>query len=201
LKIKSLHILFIVIITFFAINQQAKAETITIDFEGLNDSTAVSNQYFALGVNFSSATVLTVGIGLNEFEFPPNSGVNVVFDDGGPISLSFITPVLSFGGYFTYLIPITIDAYDSGSSLIGSISSLFFSNLALSGDPGSSPNEFLQIAYTGGISSINIVGDPDFGGSFTMDDVTFNAVPEPSTILLVSAGIVALAITRRRFIL
>ena len=133
MKIKSLHILFIVIITFFAINQQAKAETITIDFEGLNDSIAVSNQYFALGVNFSGATVLRAGIGLNELEFPPYSGENVVFDDGGPISILFLNPVTDFSAFFTYSTSLVVAGYDMGNNFIGSAVSIFSSNLACPG--------------------------------------------------------------------
>src|ERR1035441_4544505 len=159
-----------------------KAATITIDFEGFPDSTSLTTQY--LGLTFQNATILTSGISLNEFEFPPHSGSNVVFDDGGPISISFSSPILSFSGFFTYAEPLVLAAFDAGSSQVGSAVSAFSSNLALSGDTGSSPNEFLQVSFAGGISSVTISGDPA-GGSFTMDDATYNStVPEPSSIFL-----------------
>src|ERR1700722_13497991 len=77
------------------------AKATLIDFEGLPDSTVVTNQY--AGLLFSNAVILTAGFSLNEFEFPPHSGVNVLSDNGGPISITFDGPVLSFSGFFTYV--------------------------------------------------------------------------------------------------
>jgi hypothetical protein len=137
---------------------QARASTTFVDFDGLPDSTILTNQYD--GLNFTNAIILTAGISLNEFEFPPHSGVNVASDNGGPISISFDGPILSFNGYFTYEEPLTLDAYDSSSDLVDSAASDFSSNDALFGDPGSSPNEFLQVSFANGISSVTITGDP-----------------------------------------
>jgi hypothetical protein len=142
-----------------------------IDFETfpdgtpILDSTPITTQF--PGLTFTNATVITAGISLNEFEFPPHSGTNVVFDDGGPISLSFATPVSSFGGYFTYLEPLTLVGFDTTSTQVASATSAFSSNAALFGDPGSSPNEFLSVAFTGGISSVTITADPLGGKSGT----------------------------------
>jgi hypothetical protein len=63
--------------------------------------------------------------------------------------------------------------------------------LALSGDPGSSPNEFLSVSFASSISSVTITGDPA-GGSFVMDDATLatadtESVPEPTTFSLIAA--------------
>ena len=91
------------------IQPQARADT--IDFEGLADSTILTNQY--PGITFTNAIILTAGISLNEFEFPPHSGVNVASDNNGPITIVFSSPVLSFSGYFTYVEPLTLDAFDS----------------------------------------------------------------------------------------
>src|SRR5579859_4683074 len=85
-----------------------------INFEGLADGTILANQY--PGLAFSNAIILTAGISLNEFEFPPHSGVNVASDNGGPITIEFSTPVVSFGGYFTYLEPLTLDAFDASDT-------------------------------------------------------------------------------------
>src|SRR5207244_4503963 len=70
------------------------ADPIVIDFEGLQDGTILSNQYS--GVTFSNAIILTAGISLNEFEFPPLSGTNVA----SGISRVIITGDTS-GGSFT----------------------------------------------------------------------------------------------------
>lgn len=164
-------------------------QAVVINFDGLSDLEPVTNQF--AGATFTNTITLTAGISLNEFEFPPLSDFNVASDDGEPISIAFSVPVLSFGGFFTYLVPLTIDAFDAGNNPVGQALSAFNSNLALSGDPGSSPNEFLGVAFLGGIASVVITGDP-FGGSFTMDDVSFEsqvAVPEPtSAFLLLTAG-------------
>lgn len=173
----------------------------TIDFEGLADSTPIGITYSGLGVTFTNATAITAGISLNEFEFPPFSGINVAFDDGGPITISFASPQDMVGAYFTYTQQLTFQAFDSMSSSLGMVTSAFNNNLALSGDPGSSPNEFLSLSVPGSISSVVVTGDPA-GGSFTMDDVTFsgpsvNSVPEPASGLLVLGG-VALSVLAKR---
>ena len=174
----------------------------TIDFEAFTDGDVITNQ--VTEVTFANAMVLTAGVSLNEFEFPPRSGTNVVFDDGGPMSITFTSPLASFGGYFTYLAPLTLEAFSPANVLLGSVTSAFSANLALSGDPGSSTNEFLQLAFASGIGSVTITGDPA-GGSFVLDDATITAlqsgpepepVPEPGTLTLLAVGTVAFA--RRR---
>jgi len=166
---------------------------LTIDFDALADLDAVTNQF--PDILFSNATILTAGISLNEFEFPPKSGSNVVFDDGGPMTLSFLTPVLGVSGFFTYLSPLTLSAFDSGGNLLASLSSAFANNMALSGDGGSSPNELLGFSGLGPIGSLTIAGDAS-GGSFVADNITFTpattAVPEPGTVMLVGSGLLAL---------
>lgn len=168
---------------------QVFSSTITVGFEGFADGTVITTQYS--GLIFSNATIATAGISLNEFEFPPHSGMNVVFDDGGPITIDFATPVLSFGGYFTYSVPLTVDAFNVTSSVVASATSAFSNNEALSGDPGSSPNEFLQVSFASGISDVTITGSLT-GGSFVLDDATIttsvSTVPESSTLILAVIG-------------
>ena len=137
----------------------ANAAPITIDFESFFDGDAVTNQIS--GVTFSNATVLSAGISLNELDFPPHSGSNVIVDDGGSISILFDAPVVSVVGFFTYTIDVLMRAFDSGGNVVASANSLFESNLAEIGDPGSSPNELISLAFAGGISRIAIEGDPD----------------------------------------
>lgn len=176
-----------------------------IDFEGLPDSTILTDQY--PGLTFSNAIILTAGISLNEFEFPPHSGTNVVSDNGGPMTIMFSSPILSFGGYFTSLEPLAVTAFDRSNTILDSSTSQFSNNLAClegppcSGDLGSSPNEFIQVTSALGISSVTIEGDPA-GGSFTLDDATITplpnaAVPEPSSILSFLTGMAVLAAFRR----
>lgn len=176
------------------------AQATVIDFEGLLDSEIVTSQY--AGVTFQNTLALTAGLSLNEFEFPPASGMNVVFDDGGPIIINFLTPVTSVGGFFTYLTGLNFLAFDNAGVQVGAASSAFNANLGLSGDSGSTPNEFLELTSIGGIASARITGDPA-GGSFTLDDLTFrqaavNPVSEPASFALVALGLGALALRRRR---
>ncbi|MCC6396714.1 MAG: PEP-CTERM sorting domain-containing protein [Bacteroidetes bacterium] len=167
-----------------------------LDFEGLSDLESVTIQF--PGLTFSNTITLTAGISVNEFDFPPRSGVNVASDDSGAIEILFSTPILSFSGYFTYLVPLSLQAFGLNDAMVASTPSLFSANDGYSGEPGSSPNEFLQVAYAGGISRVVIIGD-SFGGSFTMDDVEYSAVPEPSTgLLLVSALSALTCLSRRR---
>jgi PEP-CTERM motif-containing protein len=169
---------------------RADGITFTLNFESFSDSTPLTTQYSSLGITFSEATVITAGVSLNELDFPPHSGANVAFDDGGPIILAFSQSASFVGAYFTHLEPLTISAFDAGGGLLSTATSTFSANDVSSGNP---PNEFLSVNAPG-IADVTIAGAPA-GGSFTMDDLTF-AVPEPTTLLLLGAGISTLAMFR-----
>lgn len=174
----------------------SKASPIT--FEGLTDGTAVTNQFSNL--LFLNATIATAGTSLNEFEFPPHSGSNVVFDSGGPMSISFLVPVTSVSGFLTYGTQLTITAFDASNNVLGTLTSAFNNNEALSGDAGSHSNEFFSFSVVSGISRITISGDP-LGGSFTLDDLTFNTaapMPEPASLFLLLGAFGGLSIFRLR---
>ena len=171
--------------------------TSTLDFEGFPDSTIFTNQY--PGLTFSNTMVLTAGITLNEFEFPPRSGTNVVSDHGGPMAITFNTPVASFSGFFTHGVQLTMIAFDSLNHQIASVNSHFSNNEALSGNSGSSPNE-LMVSSGGGITRVTIAGDPT-GTSFTLDDATIstsftpNPTPLPPTLILTLSGLALAGLT------
>jgi hypothetical protein len=192
--LSSLPILTVVLLY---LQPQARAGTVFIDFESLNDSDLVTNQF--PGLTFSNTIVLSAGISLNEFEFPPHSGTNAVSDNGGPISIAFAIPILSFSGYFTYMEPLTLVGFDDLNNQVASAMSTVSSNDALLGDPGSSPNEFLQISAARGFSTVTITGDP-LGGSFVMDDIAYTgaSVPEPRSTFLFLSGAVTLFPLRRK---
>jgi len=159
----------------------------TLDFESLADFEPVTTQFPSL--TFTNATVLTAGISLNEFEFPPHSGAKVVFDDSGAIEIVFASPVTRVGGFFTYSVPLTLTAFNASGEVIGTARSAFTSNLALSGAAGSRPNEFIEVVVAEGtISHVEIEGDP-FGASFTLDDLTFiDTTPPDCKLTRVIAG-------------
>ena len=163
-----------------------------ITFEAFADGDALTNQI--AGLTFANTNVLSAGVSLNETEYPPHSGSNVVVDAGGAITVAFATPVAAVSGFFTYGVPLLFSAFDSTNNLIGTAASSFNANTALSGDAGSSPNEFLELLSPLGIASIVILGDPA-GQSFTLDDLTVTPfpdttpVPEPSTLVLLGFGV------------
>ena len=128
-----------------------------INFDGLADGTSVTTQYQAQGVIFTQATAVTAGLSLNELDFPPHSRRNVVFDDGGVISGVFTSPVVSFGGYFTYTTPFTISGFNQFGNQVASSMSLFANNTA---SFGHTLNEFLKVNYAGGIRSFILTGSP-----------------------------------------
>jgi hypothetical protein len=159
--------------------------SVVLDFEGLADGTPVDSTYASQGAIFTNATAISAGLSLNELDFPPHSGQNVAIDSGGPITISFSSPIDYFSAYFTYVTPLQLIALDSSNNQVDVSSSLFAENPVFSGNP---PNEFIQLSYSAGFDSVTITGDPA-GNSFVMDDVTFEAgtqvvgaVPEPSAL-------------------
>ena len=168
-----------------------QAQAAVIGFEGLTDSTSVTNQYAGLGVSFLNATVLQAGVSLNETEFPPASGVNVVFDDGGAITILFAQPVSQVAAFLTYSVAVTLTGFDVLDNPFGFVSSAFAENFASSGN---SPNEKLELFFSSGITRITILGSST-GGSFVLDDLTFagGLMPEPQSLLLAAFALVAAA--------
>lgn len=178
-----------------------------ITFEGMADMTSISNQLSPIDI--SNGVVFAAGVSLNELEFPPRSGTNVLVDLNGPIRLtpqSAQESFSSFAAYFTYMGALTVAGYDAANNLLGSVNSLFASNLAYSGDTGSSANELIQLSFNPGVQKIIITGSA-LGGSFAMDDleialndvvVVTPSIPEPSTTVLFILGFSLLLIYRQR---
>lgn len=164
------------------------SESAIINFEGLSDGDIVTTQYNS--VLFTNTVNLTSGISLNELDFPPFSGINVVSDNGGFMSLQFSSPVTNFSGYFTYSHALTLDGYDASDNQVVTSASLFSNNTATSGSIGSNPNEFISLAYLSGISKITITGDLS-GSSFALDDIDYSStsVPIPESVFLFVFGL------------
>lgn len=186
------------VILVFLVGATAWADPITLNFDSLKDSVKVTTQF--AGLTFSNATTLTAGVTLNEFEYPPKSGSNALVNDAGAMTITFTLPVTSIEGYFTYDSRLTLTAFDANGNQIGSLSSQFLSNLALSGAAGSKPNELLSFSAAGGIARIVI----STSGSFALDDFRYNTttaapVPEPATVsLLASGGLLLLGLRKKR---
>jgi hypothetical protein len=168
----------------------------TLDFEGVADSQSVDDFYS--GVTFTNAVAHIAGISLNDAELPPVSGVTVAINENGPISIVWLSAVTDFSGFFTYTAPLTLEFFLSGVSE-GISEGAFSDNLALSGDPGSSPNERLT-------SPAGIIFDSVFlssAGSYGLDDISFTqssgAVPEPSETLPAALVVGCVFLGLRRF--
>jgi hypothetical protein len=145
------------------------AQDAPFGFESFADSTILTNQY--AGTAFSNAIVLSAGITLNQLEFPPHAGSNVAGDNGGPITITFVSPPRSFSGYFTYNVTLTMQALDASNNVLTSVTSQFSHNQAISGAAGSQPNELVTVSSAAGISKIVIAGSAQ-GSSFTVDDAS-----------------------------
>lgn len=151
-----------------------------LNFDAFPDGTTLTTTQYP-GLTFSNTIVLTAGVSLNEFEFPPHSGNGVASDNAGPVRIRFVTPVSSFGAYFTYNKKLTLTASDLQGNVVATVPSGFSNNSAClggppcSGEPGSTSNEFLQVTFKTGISSLTIVGDPA-GGSFVLDDASYSSI-------------------------
>src|SRR5690349_14586180 len=122
-----------------------------ITFEGYADQTVFTNQF--PGVDFNGATVMQLGGSLNP-AFPPHSGINVVYNPVGPMSIQFANPVAYFEGFFTYNQPLLIEAFDAGNNLLDTYNSVCSANYIGAGT-GCDPNE-LGIVTAAGIDHIAI---------------------------------------------
>ncbi len=72
----------------------APARAATIDFESFSDGDGLNTQIS--GLLFTDFTVLTAGVSLNEFDYPPVSGSNVAAGLNGNSSISFTNGISSF---------------------------------------------------------------------------------------------------------
>lgn len=136
------------------------AGQIVYGFDTFDDGTSLTTQY--AGATFTQTSVYKAGFSLNDVGFPPRTGDGVAFDDGGPISIGFATPVFSAGGYFTYTHGLTVEFFDSSDNLLATRLGMCFTNAGAEiGDLGSSLNEFLQfVSPTGNISRVTMTSVP-----------------------------------------
>src|SRR5579883_832757 len=156
----------------------------TLDFEGFADGTTLTVQY--PGLTFANAVIATSGGTLNAAQFPPHSGVNVVTDAGGPMSITFATPVQIVSGYFTHTTTLNLSGFNAQGQLVATATSASSNNGSMTGN-GATPNEYIQLTSASGISRVTITGD--LGGfSFTLDDLTY-ATGSPTGGLTTTAAV------------
>jgi hypothetical protein len=158
-----------------------------IDFESFTDSSPLTNE--VSGFTFSGGTVLTAGVSLNEFDYPPSSGENVLAAFLGSLTVSADTPFDQFSASFTFEEVLNFSGFDDLGNLLFSFDSPVASNLG-------SHTVIGHIAS--GITSLVVASQS--GTPFTMDDLDISAasIPEPGTLGLLTLGGLAAARVRRR---
>ncbi len=174
------------------------AQALTLDFEDLPEGTPVTDQYGSLGLAFEHAITLTAGVNLDDYDYPPHSGSNVLSDNGAPITLTFSTPAAFFSFYTTYGVPLTVTFFDTDGALLEELFSASSSNGLVSGDPGSQPNELITYTDDSGIGAVVMTGAA-LGQSFVLDDLSVTPLPEaPSWLCLASALLLLLCLPHLR---
>ncbi len=176
-----------------ALARPAHAAPVTIDFESLPNLEVVTLQFAADDIAFSNVIVLEAFSTLNEIDFPPSSGIHSVSGIApGAAVIDFLLPARLLGVRLTTANTALAQAFGAGDVLLDS--QLVVANL------GSNTNvEFVRsipdieyVRFAGQLS-----GD---AFSLTLDDVVFDTaeIPEPSTLVLLAAGLIPLAIHRGR---
>jgi len=177
---KKLYVLLMLSLIMFGATQ---ANAVTIDFENMPDLTPVNNFYSSFGVNFQNAVSLTAGLSLNEFDYPPSSGLVAIGDDNAPITIYFDNLASNIFANFTYSSLLTFSAFDANSHLVGTFTNNQLSNLGTT--------QLISLTFSD-IKSLEIAGSVN--NSFIMDNFNFtesrvSQVPEPSTFFLLGAGL------------
>lgn len=118
-----------------------------------------------------------------------DAGSTVALNSVGPISIDFGTPVFAFSlDFSSAAMAHTVELYDVGGILIGS---------ALAPNASGFFGVRSDIAIDTAIVR-NGLFSPGNRDRYFIDDLRAHAVPEPSTWLLVGAGLIAVTTWRRR---
>lgn len=214
---KTLIVLFVLLLA-----ASANAATIVLDFEGLGDQEAINDFYnggtsqngnsgFNYGVSFSSNTLSIIDSdagGSGNFGGEPSPDT-VMFFLTGAAAIMNVAAGFDTGFSFFYSAinnPGSVGVYD-GFDGTGNLLALLDIPVTISngGDPTGSFSPFfgLGITFSGLAKSVAFAGVQNQIG---FDDVTFGSatpgqqtvVPEPSTMLLLSMGLLGTVFARRR---
>jgi hypothetical protein len=152
------------------------------------DGQNIGNFYAGVtfGPNVTGLSVSRFG-GYASDAFPPHSGDVVIWDATDPtITISFDTPVTWFGVWYTSFDPLTLEAFDASNNLLGTV-------LGGPNTDGTTGATSFLVFSDSGIASVNLTSSP---GLFTLDDVT-TTVPEPSTFVLLATAFIGVIFVSR----
>lgn len=167
----------------FQLTQTANAGF--VDFENFSDGDLLTTEI--PGLTFNDATVLMAGVSLNEIDFPPHSGGNVIASFGGVLTVNFDTPIHLVGGFISYAdaAGVNLSLYDINNILLAD--ALFAIPV---GPSNIVSNQFISLGASNIRSMVVSLNSPIPDNPFTFDDFTY--VPEPATVLLISLGLIGI---------
>jgi len=171
-----------------AIAGTAAAVPFTVTFEEPSLPTTIGTWFSGSGIAFDPGWQLLTP----SLTYPAHSGTHIVYSEGPTAWINFTEPVRSVEAWFTSTSnaypSLYLEAYSglSGTGTLIATASLIKNAHSIDPMRVESPD--------GEIMSVVI---HDTGNAFTMDDVTFDPVPEPATVSLLLAGI-GLTILRKR---
>jgi hypothetical protein len=152
----------------------AQAEPITLTFEDLPDSRLYPDESigdFYAGVTFSPGV----------YGFKEDGNTAIVAAGISALSIEFADPIFSFAVRYGSFDPLPVGFFSESGALLGAVTGL------PTWDNGRR-DRWDVLRFTGeGIRSVTAFGaDP---GLFVLDDVTYDTVPEPATLLMLGVGL------------
>jgi len=177
----------------------ASAYAGVITFEDLPDANFFSGGGQNIGDFYSGITFGpdVTGLSVSRFGgyggsgFPPHSGDVVIWDAADPtININFSSAISSFGIWYTAFDPLTLQAFDAGNNLLGTLVGL------PNTDGTTGTTSFLSFTKSG-ITAITLTSSP---GLVTFDDLSFQTgsptTPEPSSSLMIVSALLGLMLYR-----